>query len=190
VNTVLTISNGATAHTSHTAKIVLQAGDVVFAHVAAHLYLDDLYWLGAQVGYAVDLADGDVAVLAGVQVELAQAAAVGIAQRDMGHTAHYQPVLGAAGVGLQAQALACAHLEALDFVVAGGGCSVRCLIGNRCVGRVGCVVVAGLVDRLIPAPRALGVLYRFSNKSGAHRCELGNSIFKSLLSLLHRLAVL
>jgi hypothetical protein len=117
---------------SNTTKIIGQAGDVVFAQIAAQLDFDDLYGLVGAIGQAMDLPGGNVAMLAHLQCDLLQAA-VRLPESDDGCAAHDDPMLSTSGVFLQTDLLARMHANAFDFQA----------------GR--------FVDGLIPAPRALGV---------------------------------
>ena len=89
--------------------LVIAITGVVFGEEAAELHFDDLHRLARAVGETVHLADGDVAGLAGHELETF------VAQGHSSDSHGDHPVLGTPAMPLQADLLAGMHPNALDL---------------------------------------------------------------------------
>src|SRR5690606_39840290 len=88
---------------------ILESHDVVFTQVAARLYLDQLQWNLAGVLQSVLAAQGDICALVLTQHENP------VITGNAGSAAHYDPVLGAVVMHLQAEGGAGVDDDALDL---------------------------------------------------------------------------
>lgn len=130
------------------AKVVLKTRDVVFAQIAAKLHLHNFNRFGRAVREAMNLAEGDIAMLADRERYFPRAP-IRVAKGNDGCAAHHDPMLCALRMLLQAELFARVYTDAFDFQA------------------------WRFVDGFIPSPRALRVFNGLVAISGCAHAVYG-----------------